>query len=165
MVLTDTFHKPGFKMHARILMHLFVIAKDPNIIREPLWDATQVRASAASAGGPPAQRLGSRAPARLLRARPRAVLRPLRPLPLHLLDLCAGPLSLPLPQTTVVFNSNIDFVATYTADLLATSFPNMARAQVRPAAAACAHAVATGVGTLDQALPAPRPLTLPPPYP
>lgn len=30
-------------MHARILMHLFVIAKDPNIIREPLWEPAQVR--------------------------------------------------------------------------------------------------------------------------
>jgi hypothetical protein len=38
VVLTDTFHKPGFKMHARILMHLVVIAKDPNVIREPLWE-------------------------------------------------------------------------------------------------------------------------------
>lgn len=26
-------------MHARILMHLVVIAKDPAVIREPLWEA------------------------------------------------------------------------------------------------------------------------------
>ena len=45
-VLTDTFHKPGFKMHARILMHLLLIARDPAAIREPLWDA-------AAAGAPP----------------------------------------------------------------------------------------------------------------
>lgn len=72
MVLTDTFHKPGFKMHARILMHLLLCAKDPNVIREPLWEP--------SAGS---------------------------------------------------FGSNIEYVAKYTADLLSTSFPNMARAQVR----------------------------------
>ena len=78
-MLTDTFHKPGFKMHARILMHLFVAAKDPGVITEPLWDAS-------TAGG-------------------------------------------------AAFASNAEFVAKYASDLLAASFPNMARAQVEASVA------------------------------
>ena len=33
----DTFHKPGFKMHARILNHLFSVASG-NVVKAPLWD-------------------------------------------------------------------------------------------------------------------------------
>lgn len=36
-VMTDTFHKPGIKLHAKILHHLFFLA-DSNIIKAPLWD-------------------------------------------------------------------------------------------------------------------------------
>lgn len=33
----DTFHKPGFKMHAKILHHLFEVVKG-SVIKAPLWD-------------------------------------------------------------------------------------------------------------------------------
>lgn len=33
----DSFHKPGFKLHARILHHLFSVVS-PTIIKAPLWD-------------------------------------------------------------------------------------------------------------------------------
>lgn len=36
-VLTDSFHKPGFKMQARILHHLFIIVQT-EAIKAPLWD-------------------------------------------------------------------------------------------------------------------------------
>jgi len=35
------------------------------------------------------------------------------------------------PNLQLTYSSNIEFVAKYTADLLSTSFPNMARPQVR----------------------------------
>lgn len=34
----DTFHKPGLKMQAKILHHLFVVV-DTDVIKAPLWDA------------------------------------------------------------------------------------------------------------------------------
>jgi len=37
-VLTDTFHKPGFKLHALILQHLFSVV-ETEAISVPLWDA------------------------------------------------------------------------------------------------------------------------------
>ena len=37
MVLADTMHKPGFKLQARILHHLFGLASS-EVIRAPLWD-------------------------------------------------------------------------------------------------------------------------------
>ncbi|KAL6772266.1 XPO1 [Auxenochlorella protothecoides x Auxenochlorella symbiontica] len=39
-VMTDTFHKPGFKLQARILHHLFCIV-GTEVIKGPLWDASQ----------------------------------------------------------------------------------------------------------------------------
>jgi len=39
-VMSDSFHKPGFKLHAEILHHLFTIV-DQNIINQPLWDITE----------------------------------------------------------------------------------------------------------------------------
>ncbi|CAI5490079.1 unnamed protein product [Closterium sp. Naga37s-1] len=36
-VLTDTFHKPGFKLHTLILQHLFCLA-DSGVLTQPLWD-------------------------------------------------------------------------------------------------------------------------------
>ena len=36
-MLTDTFHKPGFKLQARILHHLFAIVQT-DAIKAPLWD-------------------------------------------------------------------------------------------------------------------------------
>jgi exportin-1 len=35
--IVDTFHKPGFKLQARILHHLFSVAQ-ADVIRAPLWD-------------------------------------------------------------------------------------------------------------------------------
>ncbi|XP_058093970.1 protein EXPORTIN 1A [Magnolia sinica] len=40
-VLTDTFHKPGFKLHVLVLQHLFCLA-DSGSLTEPLWDAATV---------------------------------------------------------------------------------------------------------------------------
>ncbi|RZC31413.1 Protein EXPORTIN 1A isoform F [Glycine soja] len=37
-VLTDTFHKPGFKFHVLVLQHLFCLA-ETGALTEPLWDA------------------------------------------------------------------------------------------------------------------------------
>ncbi|KAL8160536.1 hypothetical protein V2J09_002073 [Rumex salicifolius] len=37
-VLTDTFHKPGFKLHVLVLQHLFCLVKS-GALTEPLWDA------------------------------------------------------------------------------------------------------------------------------
>jgi exportin-1 len=37
-VMTDTFHTPGFKLHCRILLHLFGIVRGETIIKAPLWD-------------------------------------------------------------------------------------------------------------------------------
>lgn len=38
-VLTDTFHKPGFKLHAALLHHLFALLTiTPPVIAAPLWD-------------------------------------------------------------------------------------------------------------------------------
>lgn len=38
-VLTDTFHKPGFKLHTLILQHLFQLA-DSGVLTQPLWDVS-----------------------------------------------------------------------------------------------------------------------------
>ncbi|KAK1366356.1 Importin N-terminal domain-containing protein [Heracleum sosnowskyi] len=40
-VLTDTFHKPGFKLHVAVLQHLFCLVES-GLITEPLWDASTV---------------------------------------------------------------------------------------------------------------------------
>lgn len=39
-VMTDTFHKPGFKLHARILHHLFALARSDGGtgLAAPLWE-------------------------------------------------------------------------------------------------------------------------------
>lgn len=37
-VLTDTFHKPGSKLHVLVLQHLFCLAES-GALTEPLWDA------------------------------------------------------------------------------------------------------------------------------
>jgi exportin-1 len=37
-VMTDTFHTPGFKLHCRILLHLFGLARTDAVIKAPLWD-------------------------------------------------------------------------------------------------------------------------------
>lgn len=39
-VLTDTFHRPGFKLQAQILMHLILAVGDGRIT-EPIWDQSQ----------------------------------------------------------------------------------------------------------------------------
>ncbi|CAH9110042.1 unnamed protein product [Cuscuta europaea] len=36
-VLTDTFHKPGFKLHVSVLQHLFCVVES-GLLTEPLWD-------------------------------------------------------------------------------------------------------------------------------
>ncbi|KAK1281236.1 hypothetical protein QJS04_geneDACA018220 [Acorus gramineus] len=38
-VLTDTFHKPGFKLHVLVLQHLFCLV-DSGSLTEPLWDVS-----------------------------------------------------------------------------------------------------------------------------
>jgi exportin-1 len=40
-VLTDTFHKPGFKLHVLVLQHLFCLAES-GALTEPLWDIATV---------------------------------------------------------------------------------------------------------------------------
>ncbi|KAA3468520.1 protein EXPORTIN 1A-like isoform X1 [Gossypium australe] len=40
-VLTDTFHKPGFKLHVLILQQLFCLVES-GLLTEPLWDAATV---------------------------------------------------------------------------------------------------------------------------
>ncbi|KFK25926.1 hypothetical protein AALP_AA8G181300 [Arabis alpina] len=40
-VLTDTFHKPGFKLHVLVLQHLFCLVESGSLT-EPLWDAATV---------------------------------------------------------------------------------------------------------------------------
>ncbi|CAL9768896.1 unnamed protein product [Musa acuminata subsp. burmannicoides] len=40
-VLTDAFHKPGFKLHVLVLQHLFCLV-DSGALTEPLWDASTV---------------------------------------------------------------------------------------------------------------------------
>uniref|UniRef100_A0A1J3JN78 Exportin-1 n=1 Tax=Noccaea caerulescens TaxID=107243 RepID=A0A1J3JN78_NOCCA len=40
-VLTDTFHKPGFKFHVSVLQHLFSLVESGSLT-EPLWDAATV---------------------------------------------------------------------------------------------------------------------------
>ena len=37
--VADSFHKPGFKLHAKILHHLFTIVNS-GVIKAPLWDET-----------------------------------------------------------------------------------------------------------------------------
>lgn len=45
-VMTDTFHKPGFKLQTRILHHLFTIVQQTDIITAPLWDVAAQGAAA-----------------------------------------------------------------------------------------------------------------------
>ncbi|CAH1430150.1 unnamed protein product [Lactuca virosa] len=40
-VLTDTFHKPGFKLHVLVLQHLFCLVESGSLT-EPLWDASTI---------------------------------------------------------------------------------------------------------------------------
>lgn len=41
-VMTDTFHKPGFKLQARILHHLFsLVSPEATVLKAPLWDASK----------------------------------------------------------------------------------------------------------------------------
>lgn len=40
-VLTDTFHKPGFKLHVLVLQHLFCLV-ETGLLTEPLWDVATV---------------------------------------------------------------------------------------------------------------------------
>lgn len=47
----DTFHKPGFKMHARILHHLFSVAGS-DVVKAPLWDAAAKGALTAATNWP-----------------------------------------------------------------------------------------------------------------
>lgn len=49
-VMTDTFHKPGFKLHARILHHLFAVA-GPQGIQEPIFTPDQTMPDGRPAAG------------------------------------------------------------------------------------------------------------------
>lgn len=44
-VLTDTFHKPGFKHHVHILQHLFCLV-DSGALTQPLWDINALSSTA-----------------------------------------------------------------------------------------------------------------------
>eukprot|EP00252_Welwitschia_mirabilis_P021495 TRINITY_DN552_c0_g1_i3.p1 TRINITY_DN552_c0_g1~~TRINITY_DN552_c0_g1_i3.p1 ORF type:complete len:860 (+),score=155.81 TRINITY_DN552_c0_g1_i3:174-2582(+) len=44
-VLTDTFHKPGFKHHCQILQHLFCLV-DSGALTQPLWDVNALGGTA-----------------------------------------------------------------------------------------------------------------------
>uniref|UniRef100_A0A7I4BPN0 Importin N-terminal domain-containing protein n=1 Tax=Physcomitrium patens TaxID=3218 RepID=A0A7I4BPN0_PHYPA len=44
-VLTDTFHKPGFKLHVLILQHLFCLV-DSQALTQPLWDVATLGSTA-----------------------------------------------------------------------------------------------------------------------
>lgn len=48
-VLTDTFHRPGFKLHAQILMHL-IGAVCSSSITEPIWDESKAEDVALATG-------------------------------------------------------------------------------------------------------------------
>nr|XP_043627254.1 protein EXPORTIN 1A-like [Erigeron canadensis] len=48
-VLTDTFHKPGFKLHVLVLQHLFCLVESGSLT-EPLWDASTVSYSYSNNG-------------------------------------------------------------------------------------------------------------------
>jgi exportin-1 len=37
-VMTDTFHTPGFKLHCKIMLHLFGLVRTDTVIKAPLWD-------------------------------------------------------------------------------------------------------------------------------
>lgn len=39
--MTDTFHKPGFKLHVLILQHLFSVVADPVVLTVPIWEQGQ----------------------------------------------------------------------------------------------------------------------------
>ena len=51
-VMTDTFHKPGFKLHARILHHLFGLARPAaeGGLPAPLWEGAGAAAAEANGG-------------------------------------------------------------------------------------------------------------------
>lgn len=53
-VLTDTFHKPGFKLHALILQKLFSLAEGdgPGVISVPLWDVAALGPAAFPSNAP-----------------------------------------------------------------------------------------------------------------
>ncbi|KAI3517798.1 hypothetical protein L1887_17018 [Cichorium endivia] len=40
-VLTDTFHKPGFKLHVLVLQHLFCLVESDSLT-QPIWDASTI---------------------------------------------------------------------------------------------------------------------------
>jgi len=54
-VMTDTFHKPGFKMHVLILQHLFNVVEAeggaPNAVTAPLWDVAALGPAAFPSNG------------------------------------------------------------------------------------------------------------------
>lgn len=65
-VMTDTFHKPGFKLHARILHHLFGLARPAaeGGLPAALWEgAGAAEAAAAGAGGAAPTSVGAVDPA------------------------------------------------------------------------------------------------------
>jgi exportin-1 len=41
-VMTDTYHKPGFKLHTLILQHLLSVGCEPGLLKVPLWDVAQL---------------------------------------------------------------------------------------------------------------------------
>ena len=100
-VMTDTFHKPGFKLHARILHHLFGLARPTaeGGLPAPLWEGPGAAELAAAAGTDGAAASTS----------------------------SVGAVD---PSTGMPWASNAAFVAASVSSLLSTSFPNLRPTQV-----------------------------------
>eukprot|EP00188_Purpureofilum_apyrenoidigerum_P000812 Plantae.Rhodophyta-Purpureofilum_apyrenoidigerum.ctg14017.p1 GENE.Plantae.Rhodophyta-Purpureofilum_apyrenoidigerum.ctg14017~~Plantae.Rhodophyta-Purpureofilum_apyrenoidigerum.ctg14017.p1 ORF type:complete len:1087 (-),score=225.16 Plantae.Rhodophyta-Purpureofilum_apyrenoidigerum.ctg14017:29-3289(-) len=54
-VLTDTLHRPGFKIHAQILMHMLMIIVS-GMVTEPMWNVNSLE-EVNMAGNPPSNRI------------------------------------------------------------------------------------------------------------
>jgi hypothetical protein len=129
--MTDTFHTPGFKLHCKILLHLFGLVRgECGVIKAPLWDAA-VRCCARS--GDDVHRVGHGMPA--------CGSAPLPPLPLPLVhSLDTRPLlrlraHSKQAKGPTAYPSNAAYVGEYVCGLLAASFPNMTPVQIQAAVA------------------------------
>jgi CRM1 C terminal len=133
----DTFHKPGFKMHARILHHLFGVASS-DVIKAPLWDVTTKGRSNCAFS------LFSQVSSGLCSEYPSAV----PSLQLNLLNAesaahCCAQQSntaaaqpprcpdFPSAAGPTAYPNNAAFVHEFVTNLLTTSFPNMRPQQVQ----------------------------------
>jgi exportin-1 len=102
-VMTDTFHKPGFKLHARILHHLFGLARPAaeGGLPAPLWEGAGATEASSSSEAGAAGSGGA--------------------------STSVGAVD---PATGRPWANNADFVAASVSLLLSTSFPNLRPTQV-----------------------------------